>query len=246
MTVDRARWVLRKPLKAVAGKVDDPFMATLDKISTRQLAPSLGALLHELRTESGETAKTVSRRCSLGVVEIAQLELGRADLDPGQLAEAVDAYAVPRRLFPQGQCDVRVDLGAGAISVHAVDEAVVETPADRILLSYFEMICAEGEIDARAPIPFTALDLGVLRIVLASRRGEVTRHLENIVGPLEEPLALPPVTTRRTTRSAALVLAAAVTTLAGVIAVHNANTPNPTPAVAPIEVQIADAIVITR
>ena len=221
-------------------------MTTSLAASTRQLAPSLGSLLHERRTEVGETAKTVSRRCSLGVVTIAQLELGRADLDTDQLAEAVEAYAVPRRLFPQGRCAVQVDLGAGSVAVRAIAEPVEESAGDRILLAYFEMLCADGEIDPQAAIPFSALDLGVLRIVLASRRGEVTRHLEHIVGPLDEPLVLAPVTTRRTTRSAALVLAAAVSTLAGVVAVHHANASNPTPAPTPIEVQIADAVVITR
>lgn len=220
-------------------------MSTLLEISTKQLAPSLGSLLHALRTGSGETAKTVSRRCSLGVVEIAQLELGRAELSADQLAEAIDAYAVPRRLFPPGRCEVRVDLGAGSVSVHVADGQVEESPADRILLAYFELICADSAASLAAPIPFTAMDLGVLRVVLASRRGEVTQYLEHLVGPFEEPTALPPVATRRTARNAALVLAAAASTLAGVIGVQRADSRSPSP-VAPIEVQIVDAVVITR
>jgi hypothetical protein len=161
------------------------------------------------------------------------------------MAEAIDAYAVPRRLFPPGRCEVRVDLGAGLVSVHVADGPVEESTADRILLAYVELICADSEASLAAPIPFTAMDLGVLRVVLASRRGEVTRYLEHIVGPLEEPTALPPIATRRTARNAALALAVVASTLAAVIAMQRADSSSPTPA-EPIEVQIVDALVITR
>ena len=92
-------------------------MSTIDINLSTQLTPGLGALLHNYRTASGESAKAVSRRCSLGVVEIAQFELGRAELDIDRLAEAIDAYAVARVAFPEGHCEVQVDLGAGSVSV---------------------------------------------------------------------------------------------------------------------------------
>jgi len=92
-------------------------MAIPESVATKHRTSSLGELLHDHRIESGESAKTVSHRCSLGVVEIAQMELGLADLDADQLAEAVAAYAVPRALFPPSRCEVRVDLTAGSISV---------------------------------------------------------------------------------------------------------------------------------
>ena len=221
-------------------------MSTLDGLSTTQLAPGLGALLHNYRTESGETAKSVSRRCSLGVVQIAQLELGRAELDIDLLADAVAAYAVPRCLFPPRHCEVRVDLVAGTVSVHPAETEVVETAADRILLAYFEMIFTEGSMAPSTAIPFTDLDLDVLRVVLSGRRREVSEHLHRIAGPFDEPLVLPPAVTRRTARSALLVFAAAATSLAGVAAVHQSTSSSVRPAVAPIEVQIAEAAVITR
>ena len=80
-------------------------------------APRLGVLLHEFRGAAGETVKTVSRRCALGPVQIAQLELGRADLTADELADVVGAYAVPRVLFPTGHCEIAVDLAAGTVSV---------------------------------------------------------------------------------------------------------------------------------
>ena len=219
-------------------------MSTLDGYSTTQLTPALGALLHNYRTESGESAKTVSRRCSLGIVEIAQVELGRADLDIDRLADAIDAYAVARVVFPEGHCQVHVDLVAGTVSVLRADREVEERPADRILLAYFEMVFAAHPMSPETPIPFTDLDLDVLRIVLSSRRSEVTEYLHRLVGPLDESLDLiaPP---RRTTRNALLVLAAVATTL-GVTGVIYARTASSGPAVVPIEVQIAEAVVITR
>jgi hypothetical protein len=81
-------------------------------------------------------------------------------------------------------------------------------------------------------------------VVLSSRRSEVTQHLRRIAGPLEEPVALPAVFTRQATRRVLLSLAGAVTILASVVVVHDA-TSGPSADV-PIEVQIGDAVVVTR
>ncbi|HUP72008.1 MAG TPA: hypothetical protein VM282_03070 [Acidimicrobiales bacterium] len=180
-------------------------------------------------------------------MEIAQVEVGRADLTAEQLADAVAAYAVPRRVFPEGRCQVHVDLAAGSVSVHIGATVTEETPADRIVLTYFELILAAGAIAPATPIPFTALDLDVLRVILSSRRNEVTAHLQRIVGPMDESAGLeqPEVPTPRSARNALLLLAAAVTTFAGVIVVRDATSTRK-PAVAPIEVQIIDALVVTR
>ena len=218
-------------------------MSTIDLNLSTQLTPALGALLHNYRTESGESAKTVSRRCSLGVVEIAQVELGRAELDVERLVEAIDAYGVARVVFPEGHCQVHVDLVAGTVSVLAADSAVEERPADRILLAYFEMVFAAHPMSPETPIPFTDLDLDVLRVVLSSRRNEVTEHLRRMVGPLDESLELI-APTRRTARSA-MVLLAAASAMAAIIAVPYVASSNSPPAV-PIEVQIGEAVVITR
>jgi hypothetical protein len=217
-------------------------MSTLVGTSTLQLTPALGALLNNYRTASGESAKAVSRRCSLGVVEIARVELGRAELDIDVLAEAIDAYSVARVVFPEGHCQVHVDLVAGTVSVLTTDSAVEETPADRILLAYFEMVFAAHPMSPETPIPFTDLDLDVLRIVLSSRRSEVTEYLHRMVGPLDESLVImaPP---RRTARRVMVVLAAS--TAAGIIALLYRGPTTASPA-EPIEVQIADAAVITR
>ena len=64
-----------------------------------------------------------------------------------------------------------------------------------------------------------------------------------MVGPLEESLELV-APTRRTARNA-LVLLAAAATAAAIIVLPYVASPSP-PAVAPIEVQIAEAVVITR
>jgi hypothetical protein len=219
--------------------------------------------------EEGESAKSVSRRCALGPVEVAQLELGRADLNSDELAEVVAAYAVPRLVFPEFRSQVRVDLAAGSVSVHVSDTVVEETAADRTLLVYFELIFGPSHMSPTTAIPFTALDLDVLRVVLASRRNDVTRHLELLVGPIEEPSILP----RRITQGVLVVLAAAAIS-AGVMALlqaqHSTATkappvvssapPSPAvtrgaavagaqvvpvvPAGAPIEPQIIDALVI--
>ena len=218
-------------------------MSTLVGTSTTQLTPALGALLHNYRTESGESAKTVSRRCSLGVVEIAQVELGRAELDVDRLADAIDAYGVARVVFPEGHCQVHVDLVAGTVSVLTAEGAVEERPADRILLAYFEMVFATHPMSPETPIPFTDLDLDVLRIVLSSRRSEVTEYLHRMVGPLDESFELI-APTRPTARSVMLLLAAA-STVAGLIALPYVASSN-SPPVVPIEVQIAEAVVITR
>ncbi|MEO5840977.1 MAG: helix-turn-helix transcriptional regulator [Acidimicrobiales bacterium] len=220
-------------------------MSTLDGFSTTLLTPSLGSLLHEYRTASGDSAKTVSRRSALSVVEIAQVEIGRAELDVDQLADAVGAYAVPRSLFPPHRCQVNVDLNAGLVSVYEADGEVAESPADSILLAYFELFFTARSMLSTSAVPFTDLDLDVLRVVLSSRRGEVTSHLQRIVGPLDEPFVLPAEVTRRTARRALLVLAAAATTFAGGIVVRQSISSSP-PADASIEVQIIDAVVITR
>jgi len=219
-------------------------MATLLEALTEQAAPSLGALLHNFRIEERETTKTVSRRCALGAVELAQLELGRADLTADQLADAMAAYAVPRRIFPVDRSAVRVDLAGGTVSVQITEQPVEETAADRTLLGYFELIFAAHPMSPNTAIPFTTLDLDVLRIALSSRRNEVSRYLERLVGPLEEPPA-----SRRVARSSLLVLAVAVASLASGIAGHEVAANRPATAVAvdvPIQTQIIDAVVITR
>jgi hypothetical protein len=218
-------------------------MSTIDVNLSTQLTPALGALLHNYRTEAGESAKAVSRRCSLGVVEIAQVELGRADLDLDQMADAIDAYLVARVVFPKGHCQVHVDLVAGTVSVLTSDSTIQESPADRVLLAYFEMVFAARSLPCDTPIPFTDLDLDVLRIVLSSRRTEVTDYLHRMVGPFDESLeSIAP--TRRTARSA-LVLLAAASAMAAIIALPYVASSN-SPPVVPIEVQIAEAVVITR
>ena len=209
--------------------------------------------------EEGESAKSVSRRCALGPVEVAQLELGRADLNSDELAEVVGAYAVPRVVFPEFRSLVNVDLAAGSVSVTLSDTAVEETAADRTLLVYFELIFGPSKMSPTTAIPFTALDLDVLRVVLASRRNEVTRHLELLVGPPEEPSVLP----RRIAQGVVVVLAAAAIA-AGVIALVDAQSSTATkvppvvsssappppaviaPAGAPIKTEILDALVIVR
>ena len=232
--------------------------------SKKALAPSLGSLLHEHRTAAGETAKTVSRRSALSAVEIAQLELNRADLSAEQYADAVAAYAVPRRVFPEGHCRMSIDLAAGSVAVDIDDTVVEETPADRIVLTYFELVYAQGDTAPVMAIPLTALDLDVLRIILSSRRREVTEHLHRIVGPMDEPSEATSATDAshavqvtatspaplseapaRNLRRALLVLAAAATALAGVIAIRDA-TSSRSPAGPPIEVHIIDALVVTR
>jgi len=225
-------------------------VSQLQQVSTpganlnKEVAPSLGALLHGYRLQTGETAKTVGRRGALGPVEIAQLELGRADLTPDQLAEAVAAYGVTRRVFPSSRCQLTVDLAGGSVSVHIGAQAIEETAADCIVLTYFELLFTDGA--PASPVAFTAMDLDVLRVILASRRDEVTQHLRRIVGPLEQPTtpgdAL--IATRRSTRNALLLLTAAATVFAGAIVVRVAASHQP--AVAPVEVQIIDAVVITR
>ena len=244
-------------LKAIWGAVDDEPVGALQQFpwpntsSDKKLTPSLGSLLHDHRAAAGETAKTVSRRSELGPVEIAQLELSRADLSAEQYADAVAAYAVPRRVFPEGRCRVHVDLAAGSVSVDIGETMIEETPADRIVLTYFELVYAPSADAPAMPIPFTTLDLDVLRVILSSRRDEVTEHLHRIVGPMDEPTepaeaAAPEAPAApRNLRGALLLLAAAATALAGVIAIRDAASSH-TPAGPPIEVHIIDALVVTR
>ena len=234
-------------------------MTTAHETSTKVLAPSLGSLLQRFRLEEGESAKSVSRRCPQGPVEIAQLEHGRADLNADELAEVVAAYAVPRVVFPEFRSQVRVDLAAGSVSIHVSETPVEETAADRTLLVYFELIYGPSHMSPTTAIPFTALDLDVLRVVLASRREEVTRHLELLVGPIEE---APSVLPRRITQGVLVVLAAAAVS-AGVVALlqsqHSTATKAPpvvssapaspvviAPAGVIIQPQIAEALVIER
>ena len=214
--------------------------------SARILAPSIGSLLHKFRSELDESAKTVSRRSGLGIVQITQLELGRSELNADEMADAVNAYAVPREAFPQNHCEVDVDLSTGSLTVAVVDHAVDETSADRTLLTYLELAATATP---SATIPFTSLDLDVLRIVLASRRDAVTEHLQRIVGPIGEDSEAqadePAAPTHHRVKGAALVVAAFATALSGFVIVRDATTTRQ-PAVPPVEVQIIDALVITR
>jgi len=208
-------------------------------------APSLGALLHNFRADAGETVKTVSRRCALGPVEIAQLELGRADLTADELADVVAAYAVPRVIFPVGHCRIGVDLRAGTVAVAVTDDDVTESTADRSLLVYFELVFSDSGMAPATSMPFTALDLDVLRLVLSSRREEVNQHLREMVGPLDEAFDEPDIAPRHLVRYAMLAIAAAATAITGSVVVHEAtNGPAATPV--PIETQIIDAVFISR
>ena len=214
--------------------------------AARALAPSIGSLLHNFRAEADESAKMVSRRSGLGIVQITQLELGRSELNADEMADAVNAYAVPRSVYPQNHCEVSVDLATGSLTVAIVEHAVEESSADRTLLTYLELA---ANATPEAAIPFTSLDLDVLRIVLASRRDAVTEHLQKIIGPIgegdDDATEEPAAPTRHRVRGAALIAAAAATALSGFVVVRDAMTTKQ-PAVAPIEVQIIDALVVTR
>ena len=239
-----------KRLKAIRATVDARDVSSPQNISStrldaaRTLAPSIGSLLHKFRSEADESAKMVSRRSGLGIVQITQLELGRSELNADEMADAINAYAVPRSIYPQNHCQVSVDLATGSITVDVVENAVEEASADRTLLTYLELAANAAPA---AAIPFTSLDLDVLRIVLASRRDEVTEHLQRIVGPIsvDESTTEPSAPTRHRVRGAALIAAAAATALSGFVVVRDATTSRQPP-VAPIEVQIIDALVITR
>jgi hypothetical protein len=183
--------------------------------------------------------------------------LGRADLNSDELAEVVAAYGVPRVVFPEFRSQVLVDLAAGSVSVTVSDTVVEETAADRTLLVYFELIFGPSKMSPTTAIPFTALDLDVLRVVLASRRTEVTRHLELLLSPSEAPSVVP----RRIAQGVAAVLAAAAIA-AGVITLIDAQQSTGTKAppivssaplapaviapVAAIQPEIIDALVIVR
>jgi len=219
--------------------------STAQSDSLAHAAPRLGVLLHNFRAEVGETAKTVSRRCALGPVEIAQLELGRADLTADELADVVAAYAVPRVIFPIGHCRIGVDLGAGTVAVAVTDDEVTESTADRSLLVYFELVFSDSGMAPATPMPFTALDLDVLRLVLSSRRNEVNQHLHEMVGPFDEALDESAVAHRHLVRNAMLAFAATAAAIAGSVAVHEA-TNHPAAAPVPIETQIIDAVFISR
>jgi hypothetical protein len=160
------------------------------------------------------------------------------------MADAVNAYAVPRETFPQNRCDVDVDLSTGSLTVAIVDNAVDESSADRTLLTYLELT---GSALPAESIPFTALDLDVLRIVLASRRDAVTEHLQKIVGPIGDDESTDEAVTppRHRVKGAALIFAALATALSGFVVVRDATTTRQ-PAPPPVEVQIIDALVITR
>jgi len=66
---------------------------SIEELSTEPVTSRLGALLHAHRCATGESAKSMSRRCAIGVVKIAQIELGRADLSVDELVDVIDAYA---------------------------------------------------------------------------------------------------------------------------------------------------------
>jgi len=70
----------------------------------------------------------------------------------------------------------------------------------------------------------------------------VTRHLERLIEPFDEPAIVPPALLRA---ARCYCSPAAVITLAGAIVVHNGASSTPIVA-APIETQIIDALVITR
>ena len=212
--------------------------------ATKERTPRLGEMLLDFRTAAAESMTTVSRRSGLAAAEITQFEQGRADLSADELAGAVEAYSVPRVVFPEGRCRVKVDLVGGLVSVKVDSGDVQETAADRILLVYLELISASGQTLSATAIPFTTLDLDVLRVVLSSRTDEVTKHLESMIGVSEEP-SVASASSPAPVRRALLLLAAAVTALAAVIAVHDAVSSRQ-PVGAPIETQIIDALVITR
>ena len=156
-------------------------MTKLDAHPADVLHHSLGSLLHGLRARRGEPLDAVSSRCGMEPGQIDRLEMGQAELSAQQLAEAIGAFTVPRRMFPEGRSRVRADLANGRVSVDIVAEQAPETPLDRTVLSYLELVFEAGELPAASSLPFTALDLDVLRVVLSSHRNEVVEHLEQLL-----------------------------------------------------------------
>jgi hypothetical protein len=223
-------------------------------VSAEELTPSLGSLLRRFRASTGESAKDVRRRCSLGLVDIVQLELSRADLDAAQLSELVAAYGVPRVRFPAGRSLVRVDLVAGTVSVDHSDSVIAETAGDLTLLCFLELLCAERGASATLSVSFRELDLNVLRLVLSSRRDDVIAHLELLCKPLSEkaPELVRAVAHRiLSSRNEVLLLAAvlvllaaAVVLLAGGIAWRKPR--NTSPAIVPAPTEILEPLVVVR
>ena len=237
--------------------------------STGDCSPTLGELMCEHRTSQRESMRAVSRRCELAPADIAQVELGRADLGHEALAAVVRAYAVPRTRFPVNRSEVLVDVLTGAVAVRPSQRSVDESSTDAVLLVYLELLYAKRDLDAGIEVTITSLDLDLVRLMLSTRTAEVEARIGGLVLPVR-PVALK---RRRSNLATFFVGAGAMTaTLAVLFALGSARTsinrvetrspnlpialvegtvvvrPEPTLpiVVAPIEVEIIDPLVLTR
>ena len=145
----------------------------------------------------------------------AQVESDLLDTDTDEFQAALDAYRVPRSLFPQHRVRMDVDLVGGALSIEVVEAFVLESAPERLALSYLELFVTVNRLEPDVRIPLTMLDLGVLRNVLAANRDQVVQHLEQLMSD-DHPVAGPLV--RGHGRTVAALSAAALLGVAFLVA----------------------------
>ncbi len=181
-------------------------------------SPTLGELVCGHRMSSGESMRAVSRRCAVAPADIAQVELGRADLDNDALAAVVHAYAVPRIRFPVHHSQVVVDLVSGGVAVRQRSRSVDESPTEAILLIYLELLYAYRELAAGTEVTITSLDLDLVRLMLSTHQAAVAARIDDLVRPIVPPL-VPMIVIRRPSSTTTLLVGAAAATVALAIAI---------------------------
>lgn len=158
-------------------------METLESGAPAPTCPTstLGDLLTLVRVEAGLSVDQMGRSGPLTVETVRELEAGRYDLPPADLAAVLDRYGVPSIGPRFARNVVVISLEEGWVSLRQTRRFWEPTAdADQNLLRYLSLLYRHLGLSFGERVPVRSVDLALLRASLALRRDEVESHLDRL------------------------------------------------------------------
>ncbi len=149
-----------------------------------RLVPSLrlGTLLRQARVASGLDLADLAAMGDRSVVELDDIEYGRADLDAASLDELTSLYGIDDSGLLPERSQLVIDLDEGHIAVDDVDVDVdVAVGPDAVLARYLALVYRLRDLPVGTPLPLREVDLDVLSSALALEADEVEHRLRRLV-----------------------------------------------------------------
>ena len=225
----------------------------------------LGRILHDARTDAGESIDTLVKRCGYAYDSyfFSSVESGEAELDEPLVRWLATLYDMRvEQLVPQ-RARLVIDLNEGSVAMGPLFGRLIDTHPDDVLAKYLALVLELRGLTPGAALKIRDLDLDVLATALTLKQRDVQRRLHTLMRGDPEPVD----GARRRLRSRVVVpmagILVAVTAVGALLferTVDSTSDPAPTvpanvgpgtgaaldPPAGGGEVQIGDAAVVVR